>query len=117
MQLASLEDPIALVQLGWGDRFRHLEDERQSAVERLDHPGGHLRSGVPIPGADAAAPSSSPRRLRWWPISSSITRAGMHEVDPTTSDEERPRWDVPALAEALRRADQTTCSAAPGQSG
>jgi hypothetical protein len=39
VQLAALEDPIALVRLGWGDRFRHLEDERQSAVDRLDDPG------------------------------------------------------------------------------
>jgi hypothetical protein len=30
----------------------------------------------------------------------------LHEVDPTTTDEERARWDVPPLAEALRRADQ-----------
>jgi hypothetical protein len=28
----------------------------------------------------------------------------LHEVDPTTSDGERARWDVPPLAEALRRA-------------
>jgi hypothetical protein len=41
----------------------------------------------------------------------------LHEVDPTTSDEERARWDVPPLAGALRRADQMTCSAAPGHSG
>ena len=41
----------------------------------------------------------------------------LHEVDPTTSDEERARWDVPALAGALRRADQMTCRATPGQSG
>jgi hypothetical protein len=41
----------------------------------------------------------------------------LHEVDPTTSDEERARWDVPALAEALRRAAQMTCNATPGQSG
>jgi hypothetical protein len=37
----------------------------------------------------------------------------LHEVDPTTSDEERARWDVPPLAEALRRADQMTCSSGP----
>jgi hypothetical protein len=30
------------------------------------------------------------------------------QVDPTTSDEERARWDVPPLAEALRRAAQMT---------
>jgi hypothetical protein len=43
LQLAALEAPIALVRLGWGCRFRHLEDERQSVVDRLDDPGGHLR--------------------------------------------------------------------------
>jgi hypothetical protein len=37
----------------------------------------------------------------------------LHEVDPTTSDEERARWDVPPLAEALRRADQMTCDDRP----
>jgi hypothetical protein len=37
----------------------------------------------------------------------------LHEVDPTTSDEERARWDVPPLAEALRRADQMTCDPGP----
>src|SRR3712207_218516 len=37
MRLTSLEDPIALVQLAWGGPFRHLEDERQPAIERLDH--------------------------------------------------------------------------------
>ena len=37
----------------------------------------------------------------------------LHEVDPTTSDEERARWDVPPLAEALRRADQMTCDDPP----
>jgi TPR repeat protein len=30
----------------------------------------------------------------------------LHEVDPTTSDEERARWDVPPLVEALRRAEE-----------
>jgi hypothetical protein len=37
----------------------------------------------------------------------------LHEVDPTTTDEERARWDVRPLAEALRRADQMTCDAHP----
>lgn len=37
----------------------------------------------------------------------------LHEVDPTTSDEERARWDVPPLAEALRRADEMTCDDRP----
>jgi hypothetical protein len=37
----------------------------------------------------------------------------LHEVDPTTSDEERARWDVPPLAEALRRADQMSCDDPP----
>jgi hypothetical protein len=37
----------------------------------------------------------------------------LHEVDPATSDEERARWDVPSLAEALRRADQMICSPGP----
>jgi hypothetical protein len=37
----------------------------------------------------------------------------LHEVDPTTTDEERARWDVPSLAEALRRADRMTCSSGP----
>ena len=37
---------------------------------------------------------------------SSDQRWVLHEVDPATSDEERARWDVPPLAEALRRADQ-----------
>jgi hypothetical protein len=55
VQLASLEDPIALVQFCWGDRFRDLERDGQSDVDRLDDPGGHLRGGVPVAGADAAA--------------------------------------------------------------
>jgi hypothetical protein len=37
----------------------------------------------------------------------------LHQVDPTTSDQERARWDVPPLAEALRRADLMTCNARP----
>jgi hypothetical protein len=37
----------------------------------------------------------------------------LHEVDPTTSDEERAHWDVPPLAEALRRADEMTCDPRP----
>lgn len=37
----------------------------------------------------------------------------LHEVDPTTSDGERARWDVPPLAEALRRADEMTCADRP----
>jgi hypothetical protein len=32
-----------------------MEGQLQACVERLDHPGGHLRGGVPIAGADAAA--------------------------------------------------------------
>jgi hypothetical protein len=40
----------------------------------------------------------------------------LHEVDPTTTDEERARWDVPPLAEALRRADQMACDPGPGHS-
>jgi len=44
-------------------------------------------------------------------------RQHVGEVDPATSDEERARWDVPALAEALRRAAHMTCNATPGQSG
>ena len=55
VQLASLEDPIALVQFRWGDRFRDMERERQPGVERLDDPGGHLRGGVSVAGTDAAA--------------------------------------------------------------
>jgi hypothetical protein len=55
VQLASLEDLIALVQIRWGDRFRDLEGERQACVERLDDSGGHLWGGVPVAGADAAA--------------------------------------------------------------
>jgi hypothetical protein len=54
VQLASLEDPIALVQFRWGDRFRDLEGERQPCVERLDDSGGHLWGGVSVAGADAA---------------------------------------------------------------
>jgi hypothetical protein len=46
--------------LGSVGRFSEVEGERQSWVERLDHPGGHLRGGVPIPGADAAAPLQFP---------------------------------------------------------
>jgi hypothetical protein len=37
----------------------------------------------------------------------------LHEVDPTTTDEERARWEVPPLAQALRRADQMTCDEPP----
>jgi hypothetical protein len=55
MQLASLELPAAPVALGWGDLFRDLEGERQSPVEALDDPGGHLPGGVPVAGADTAA--------------------------------------------------------------
>lgn len=40
----------------------------------------------------------------------------LHEVDPATSDEERTRWDVPALAAALRRADQMTYNVHPAHS-
>jgi hypothetical protein len=32
----------------------------------------------------------------------------LYQVDPTTSDEERARWDVPPLAQALRRAEEMT---------
>jgi hypothetical protein len=32
----------------------------------------------------------------------------LYRVDPATSDEERARWDVPPLAEALRRAEEMT---------
>jgi hypothetical protein len=55
VQLASLEHPVASVRLGWGDLFCHLEGERQSPVEGLDDPGGHLWGGMPVAGADAAA--------------------------------------------------------------
>jgi hypothetical protein len=55
VQLASPEDPIALVQFCGGDRFRDLERDGQSDVDRLDDPGGHLWGGVPVAGADAAA--------------------------------------------------------------
>ncbi len=37
----------------------------------------------------------------------------LHNVDPTTTDEGRAHWDVPPLAEALRRADQMTCQDPP----
>ena len=40
----------------------------------------------------------------------------LYEVDPATSDEERARWDVPPLAEALRRAHEMTCDPGPGHS-
>jgi tetratricopeptide (TPR) repeat protein len=60
VELASLEHPVSQVRLGSGGRFSDLEGERQSCVERLDHPGCHLRSGVPIAGADAAAPLQLP---------------------------------------------------------
>jgi hypothetical protein len=46
---------VAPVKLEWGDRFRDLEGEGQSPVECLDNSGGHLRGGVPVAGADAAA--------------------------------------------------------------
>jgi hypothetical protein len=37
----------------------------------------------------------------------------LYPVDPATSDEERARWDVPPLAEALRRAEEMTCDDRP----
>ena len=46
VQLASLEDPIALVQFRWRDRFRDMESERQPSVERLEDSDGHLWGGV-----------------------------------------------------------------------
>ena len=55
VQLASLEHPISPVEFGWGDRLGDLEGEGQPLVERLDDSGGHLRGGVPVAGADAAA--------------------------------------------------------------
>jgi hypothetical protein len=55
VQLASLEDPITLVQSGWDDRLRHLDGDRQPDVDRLHDPSGHRRGGVLIAGADAAA--------------------------------------------------------------
>jgi hypothetical protein len=55
VELASLEHLPTPAELGWGDVFRDLEGERQSPVDRLDDPGGHIRGGVPVPGADAAA--------------------------------------------------------------
>jgi hypothetical protein len=36
VELAALEDPIALVQFRWGDRIRGLERERQPCVEPLE---------------------------------------------------------------------------------
>ena len=41
----------------------------------------------------------------------------LYQVDPTTSDEERARWDVPPLAEALRRADEMTRDDRDGRQG
>ena len=51
----SLEHLVTPVELSWGDRCRDLEGERQSGVERLDDSGSHLRGGVSVAGADAAA--------------------------------------------------------------
>jgi hypothetical protein len=55
VRLASLEHPISPIKFGWDDRLGDLEGERQSLVERLDNSGGHLRGGMPVAGADAAA--------------------------------------------------------------
>jgi hypothetical protein len=77
MQLASLEDPIALVQFRWGDRFRDLKGERQPCVDRLDDPSGHLWGGVPVAGANAATTLEFPAAAALVPMSSSITQAGM----------------------------------------
>jgi hypothetical protein len=35
------------------------------------------------------------------------------QADPATSDEQRARWDVPPLTEALRRAEEMTCDDRP----
>jgi hypothetical protein len=60
VELASLEHPVSQVRLGSSGRFSDVEGKRQSCVECLDHPGGHPRGGVPIPGADATAPVQLP---------------------------------------------------------
>src|ERR671913_160181 len=77
MQLASLEHPVARVQLGCGGRFSNPEDECQSCIERLDNPGGHLRGGVPVAGADAAATLQLP----------TATALVAHQLI------DHPRWD------------------------
>jgi hypothetical protein len=54
------EHPVTPAELSWGDRFRELEGERQSPVERMDDSVGHLRGGVPVAGADPAANPPAP---------------------------------------------------------
>jgi len=44
---------------------------------------------------------------------SDAKRQRLWDVDPATSDEERADWDVPPLAEQLRKADQATRSHPP----
>jgi hypothetical protein len=54
-----------------------VKHDHETLVDRFNHTGGHGVGGVLVAGTDPLPPSSSPRRLRSWPISSSITRAGM----------------------------------------
>ena len=97
VQLASLEHPISPVKFGWGDRLGDLEGEGQSLVECLDNSGGHLRGGVPVAGADAAATLPLPQwRLRSSSISSSMTRAGMPSSSSQVEKLCRRSWGPPS---------------------
>jgi hypothetical protein len=42
-QHVPLEHPVVPVLLGRDGRFRDMEGEPKPSVERVDHPGGHLR--------------------------------------------------------------------------
>jgi hypothetical protein len=82
---------------------------------------GHASSGT---GQPAGALAGSRRHDRWLMAGGLPQAYGtqyraqgdrwvLHEVDPTTSDEERARWDVPPLVEALRRAEEMTRECPP----
>jgi hypothetical protein len=84
------------------DRQVHAEaPRRSSAAEIAGITAGHVR-GIGRAGG-------RPQRYGTQFVPDGV-RHRLWDVEPGTTDEERAAWDVPPLAEQLRRADELTRS-------
>lgn len=119
-RLRWLEHLIAEGALNDADDYFHAAMLLQHGPDRAHHQRAHeLAKQAAQLGSQPARWLAAAAPDRWLMAGGLPQRYGtqyraggdrwvLHEVDPTTSDEERAQWDVPPLEQARRRAEEMT---------
>jgi hypothetical protein len=119
-RLRRLEQLIAEGALNDADDYFHAAMLLQHGPDRAHHQRAHkLAKQAADLGSQPARWLAAAAHDRWLMAGGLPQRYGtqyraegdrwvLHEVDPTTSDEERAQWDVPPLEQARRRAEEMT---------